>query len=98
MREREILNSLADQSEGQKGELEREGNSWTPMDIVKVVYKDVPRSLHIAVQRGVVQVLAKLEGEGRVEKTEGGRWRIAQNHPHETTNEDEVVQERKSAL
>lgn len=98
MRESEVLNVVAGEPEGQQGEPEREGNAWTSMDIVKVVYRHVPRSLHTAAQGGVVQVLAKLEGEGRVEKMEGGRWRIAQNHPHGTRNEDEVVEERKSAL
>jgi endoribonuclease LACTB2 len=64
MREREILGVLASGSTGQ------EHKWWTSMQIVKVVYKDVPESLHLAAEGGVVQVLRKLEGEGRVERRE----------------------------
>ncbi|KAK7521467.1 metallo-beta-lactamase domain protein [Phyllosticta citriasiana] len=43
-----------------------DGRGWTPMQIVKVIYKDVPENLHDAAQRGVVQVLEKLQKEERV--------------------------------
>ena len=39
---------------------------WTAMELVKVVYKDVPEGLHPAACSGVLQILRKLEGEGRV--------------------------------
>lgn len=49
----------------------------TAAEVVKVVYKDTPVSLHEAAERGVLQVLEKLEGEGRVIR-EGGRWRVVE--------------------
>ncbi len=50
----------------------------TPMQIVKVVYRDVPENLHEPAERGVMQVLKKLEGEGKVvEVHDGERWRVA---------------------
>lgn len=47
--------------------------SWEPMELVKVIYHDVPESLHLPAQGGAMQVLQKLEKEGRAAK-EGGRW------------------------
>lgn len=49
----------------------------TPMELVKVVYRDVPESLHEPAARGVVQVLWKLQGEGRVVQTRDQRWEVA---------------------
>ncbi|KAH8769189.1 metallo-beta-lactamase superfamily protein [Diaporthe sp. PMI_573] len=49
--------------------------SWEPMELVKVIYHDVPETLHLPAQGGVVQVLQKLEKEGKVSK-EGGRWTL----------------------
>ena len=42
--------------------------SWSSMGVVKVVYKAYPENLHAPAEGGVLQVLRKLEGEGRVEK------------------------------
>ena len=50
----------------------------TSMDLVKVVYKDVPESLHVPAANGVVQVLRKLEAEGRVAYCQHERWQIAE--------------------
>ncbi|KAF2144535.1 uncharacterized protein K452DRAFT_266438 [Aplosporella prunicola CBS 121167] len=48
---------------------------WTSMQIVKVVYKDVPENLHQPAERGVLQVLKKLEKEGRViHVADSDRW------------------------
>ncbi|EKG16622.1 Beta-lactamase-like protein [Macrophomina phaseolina MS6] len=52
--------------------------SWKSMQIVKEIYKDVPETLHEAAQRGVLQILEKLTGEGKVihdHSTE--TWRLA---------------------
>lgn len=104
-REQEVLNVLAGglpkghDPEGvdeQRGEGPQE---WSPVDIVKVVYKDVPESLHLAAQGGVVQVLSKLEREGRIEKNrEGGRWRISKDGGQVTSKDEGNVEEPKSAL
>ena len=52
---------------------------WTPMELVKVIYRDVPENLHPAAAAGVYQILKKLEGEGKVVDVgeDGLRWRLA---------------------
>ncbi len=100
MREKEVLNVLAGVSAGQDGKAGSERKTWTAMEIVKVVYKDVPESLHEAASGGVLQVLRKLEREGKVESVdEGARWRIIQTHTEQKqpTN-DNSIQEPRSAL
>jgi endoribonuclease LACTB2 len=53
-------------------------SSWTPIELVKAIYKDVPESLHIPASHGVVLVLNKLNEEGKVyDDHPDGRWRIA---------------------
>ncbi|KAI8627506.1 putative metallo-beta-lactamase domain protein [Xylariaceae sp. FL1651] len=52
------------------------GNAWTPMELVKVIYHDVPESLHIPASYGVVQILKKLQDEDKVVFAEGDRWRL----------------------
>lgn len=42
------------------------GRAWKAMELVKIIYKDVPETLHPAACSGVLQILRKLEGEGRV--------------------------------
>jgi endoribonuclease LACTB2 len=86
MREREVLSVLATGRKsldaGQAGSAVSNAGDWTPMQIVKVVYKDVPESLHVAAEGGVVQVLSKLESEGRIQRMgqdgeeSNSRWRI----------------------
>lgn len=50
---------------------------WTPMDLVKIIYCDVPESLYPAAAGGVVQILQKLEREGKVLSVNGDRWRLS---------------------
>ncbi|GIK05884.1 hypothetical protein Aspvir_009998 [Aspergillus viridinutans] len=51
--------------------------SWTPLELVKVIYRNVPESLHLPASHGVLQVLMKLEDEGKVvHDTETGKWSI----------------------
>ncbi|EER23387.1 hypothetical protein D8B26_001489 [Coccidioides posadasii str. Silveira] len=45
---------------------ERKPSSWTPMELVKVIYQNVPENLHLPAAYGVSQVLLKLEDDGRV--------------------------------
>lgn len=47
--------------------------TWEPMELVKIIYRDVPESLHLPALGGVLQVLQKLEKEDRVYQ-EDGRW------------------------
>ncbi|KUI52521.1 Beta-lactamase-like protein 2 [Cytospora mali] len=48
---------------------------WEPIQLVKVIYHDVPESLHLPAQGGVIQVLQKLEKEGKASR-EGNRWTL----------------------
>ena len=54
-----------------------DGQGWGSMGIVKVVYKGYPENLHGPAEGGVVQVLKKLEGEGRVRKVGEGKWEMS---------------------
>ena len=65
-REQEILQALRDV-----------GKEATLMELVKVVYKDVPDTLHEPASNGVVQVLRKLEVEGKVVQRQYKKWQIA---------------------
>ena len=51
------------------------------MDLVKVIYKDVPEALHVPAAGGVVQILNKLLREGKVVQVDDGGaagdgWRL----------------------
>lgn len=54
--------------------------SWEPMELVKVIYHDVPETLHLPAQGGVIQVLQKLDKEGKARK-EGDRWALVDRSP-----------------
>ena len=53
-----------------------EGEGVTPMEIVKVVYKEYPESVHQAACGGVMQILKKLQGEGKVANREKDLWTV----------------------
>jgi len=54
-----------------------EPEGWPSMEIVKVVYKDVPENLHLAAHGGIIQVLKKLQAEGKVDEADStGVWRV----------------------
>lgn len=60
------------------GKPNTDAGSWTSMQIVKQIYKDVPETLHQAAERGVLQVLDKLSGEGRITQDSNAEsWRMA---------------------
>lgn len=54
----------------------------TPFDIVKIIYKDVPKELHEPASHGINQVLLKLEADGKVvyDKRTGG-WSLSTQRP-----------------
>ena len=55
------------------------GKEWESMAIVKVIYHDVPESLHEPAEKGVLQVLRKLAEEGKVSNTkDGSRWTMSE--------------------
>jgi len=54
-----------------------EPDDWTSMEIVKIIYKDVPENLHLPANGGVVQVLQKLEEEEKVvQDSKRETWRL----------------------
>ena len=55
-REQQVLEVLAHEKDG----------GWTPMDIVKVIYKDYPENLYAPAEQGILQILRKLQKEGKV--------------------------------
>ncbi|KAM3070118.1 hypothetical protein ACMFMG_003848 [Clarireedia jacksonii] len=54
---------------------DEEADDWTSMEIVKIIYADVPESLHIPANGGILQILHKLEGDGKIIQKQD-RWRI----------------------
>ena len=67
-REEQVLRTLR-RGEG------TETASWTVLEVVKAIYSDVPEELHPAASAGIVQILHKLEAEGKV-KQAGDGWRL----------------------
>ncbi|KAI0599669.1 putative metallo-beta-lactamase domain protein [Biscogniauxia sp. FL1348] len=50
--------------------------AWTPMELVRVIYRDIPESMHEPAAGGVVQILRKLLSEDKVVLEDGDRWRL----------------------
>ncbi|KAJ2982952.1 hypothetical protein NQ176_g1038 [Zarea fungicola] len=57
-----------------KGPRKSGSRRWTAMAIVKVVYRDVHEDLHPAACAGVVQILDKLEKEGKAARSGDDGW------------------------
>jgi len=54
-----------------------EGTGLGSMELVQVIYQDVPENLHFAASRGVLQILEKLVGEGKVyHNEEANTWTL----------------------
>lgn len=68
MREKQVLDVLAQEREG----------GWTSMEIVKVIYKDYPENLWAPAEKGILQILEKLQKEGKVVHNEQkGTWSLS---------------------
>jgi glyoxylase-like metal-dependent hydrolase (beta-lactamase superfamily II) len=52
---------------------------WSAMDIVKVVYCDVPVALHSAARNGVLQILEKLTRDGMVVQQGQDQWHVSRD-------------------
>lgn len=81
MREEQVVQTMrAAFTAGMQQEEQNERDGWwTPLELVRIIYRDVPESLHPAAAHGVVQILLKLQREGKVlaSSTDGeGRWRL----------------------
>ncbi|KAK3305536.1 beta-lactamase-like protein [Chaetomium strumarium] len=84
-REQQVVQALLTPRPGNEGTpavVEAEsgkGSAWTVMDLVKVIYRDVPESLHPAAAGGIMQILQKLQREGKVSEVVDGdevKWRL----------------------
>ncbi|KAM0324542.1 hypothetical protein ACHAQA_007927 [Verticillium albo-atrum] len=72
-RENQVLRTLRTARE--TADVDTPAEDWTVMELVKVIYKDVPEALHIPASGGVLQILRKLEAEGRAAQTQDAdRW------------------------
>ncbi|KAI1608439.1 beta-lactamase-like protein [Exophiala viscosa] len=54
------------------------GKEWASMEMVKVIYRHYPESLYQPAEYGVLMVLEKLKKDGKVVKTESGKWRVSE--------------------
>ncbi|KAK4938654.1 hypothetical protein LTR10_020922 [Elasticomyces elasticus] len=54
------------------------GKEWASMEMVKVIYRHYPESLYQPAEYGLLMVLEKLKKDGKVVKTEGGKWRVSE--------------------
>lgn len=69
LREKQVLDVLGQEKEG----------GWTSMDIVKVIYKGYPENLWAPAERGIVQILEKLQKDGKVLHDEKkGTWALSE--------------------
>lgn len=69
-REQQVLGVLNQNNAGK-------GNQWGSMDIVKVIYKDHPESLHVPAEGGVLKLLQKLKQESKVlHDVDANTWRL----------------------
>jgi ribonuclease/clavin/mitogillin len=78
-REEQVIQTLKS-SRAEVSTSDGDSDTWDVMELVKVIYKDVPEALHIPAAGGVIQVLHKLEKEGKV-AVDGGRWRLKGRSP-----------------
>ena len=73
-REQQVLDVL--RQPPQQQQRAEGGEGWRSMGVVKVIYQAYPENLHGPAEGGVVQVLRKLEGEGRVKQGDDGTWSL----------------------
>jgi ribonuclease/clavin/mitogillin len=77
LREEQVIQVLKSKSSDMSRSKDSQPDEWASMDIVKIIYKDVPENLHLPAHGGVMQILRKLEEEEKVvqnPKTE--KWSI----------------------
>lgn len=54
------------------------GKEWASMEMVKVIYRHYPESLYQPAEYGLLMVLEKLKKDGKVVKTDSGKWRVSE--------------------
>jgi endoribonuclease LACTB2 len=76
-REDQVIQVLKSNKSSPSVEAKAEVDDWTSMEIVKIIYKDVPENLHIPANGGILQILSKLEAEDKVVKnSKTERWAL----------------------
>ncbi|KAH8653318.1 metallo-beta-lactamase domain-containing protein [Xylariales sp. PMI_506] len=75
-REKQVLQtlSLTEKADGTPSGVNGTVGAWTPMELVKIIYRAYPENLHLPAAGGVVQILRKLEEEGKVLQGGGGTY------------------------
>ena len=80
MREEEALNVLKygtvlppPYPQDEKG---GEARQWGSMEMVRVIYRHYPENLWGPAEGGLLMVLEKLKGDGKVRKSEEGKWSV----------------------
>lgn len=64
-REQQVLDIMS-QGDDDDDDAAAHCEKWKPMELVKVIYKDVAESLHGPAEGGLLKMLAKLEKDGKV--------------------------------
>ncbi|KAK3690026.1 beta-lactamase-like protein [Podospora appendiculata] len=76
-REEQVVATLRTSGDASSASSSATNLGSTPTELVKIIYRDMPEGLHPAAARGVVQILKKLEAEGKVVVDGHDRWRLA---------------------
>ncbi len=77
MRENQVLEVLRSSTPSSGETLDIGSNDWASMEIVKVIYQDVPENLHTPAHGGIMQVLWKLQQEDKIiQDPSTERWKI----------------------
>ncbi|RYP16973.1 hypothetical protein DL765_004815 [Monosporascus sp. GIB2] len=76
-REKQVLQALGSAKIGSGSSTGAERiDGWSSMELVKVIYHDVPENLHLPAQGGVIQILRKLRNEDKVILDGEDNWRL----------------------
>lgn len=75
-REEQVLRTLRSPNPAPSVKTGSGSGAWTAMEVVQVIYSEVPKDLHMAACGGVMQILEKLEGEDKVAREGHDGWRL----------------------
>lgn len=70
------------------------GKEWESMEMVKVIYRMYPENLWGPAEGGLLQVLDKLKGDGKVENTASGKWKASESVMKDVLAEAGTVRSR----
>jgi len=54
------------------------GKEWESMEMVRIIYRHYPENLYQPAEYGLLMVLEKLRKDGKVVKTDAGKWRVSE--------------------